>query len=126
MQEHFKTLAEEYNTKHRALLAEDPGLKREYAITVTQRNQEFLDRILTPAEPGVVFFGAAHWQDMEAQLTKRGTSYAVVVPKGISWPPQPKDAATIEADMLKLGAKLKKTILTLGDGARISITIPIK
>lgn len=122
----FKKLADEYNAKHQALLAEDPGLKREYDITVTQRNKEFLDRILAPAEPGIVFFGAAHWQDIEEQLTKRGTSYAVVVPKGIAWPPTPKDDATIKADMLNLGAKLKKTALTLGDGTKVEITIPLE
>jgi hypothetical protein len=93
---------------------------------VTLRNKEFLDRLLTPAEPGVVFFGAGHWQDIEAQLTKRGTSYAVVVPRGIAWPPKPKDAAAILTDMLKLGAKLKKTTLTLGDGTKAEITIPIE
>ncbi len=126
LQERFQTLATEYNAKHRALLAEDPDLKREYDITVTQRNKEFLDRLLAPATPGLVFFGAAHWQDIEEQLTKRGTSYAVVVPKGIAWPPTPKDAATIKADMLNLGAQLKKTSLTLGDGKRIDLTIPIE
>ncbi len=126
LQDRFKTLATEYNAKHQALLAEDPGLKREYAITVTQRNKEFLDRLLAPAEPGVVFFGAGHWQDIEQQLTARGTSYAVVVPKGITWPPTTKDDATIKADMLKLGAKLRKTSLTLGDGTKAELTIPIE
>ena len=126
LQDRFKTLAAEYNAKHQALLAEDPGLKREYAITVTQRNKEVLDRILAPAAPGVVFFGAGHWQDIEKQLTELGTSYAVAVPQGLSWPPKPQDDDAIKADMLKLGAKLKHTTLTLGDGTRINITIPIK
>ena len=126
LQASLKALADEYNTKHLALLAEDPDLKREYDITVTQRNKEFLDRVLAPAEPGVVFFGAGHWQDIEKQLTDQGTSYAVIVPKGLSWPPKLKDDAAIKADMLKLGAKLKQTTLTLGDGDRINIIIPIE
>ena len=42
----LKAIAGEYNAKHRALLEEDPGLKREYDITVTQRNKAFLDHLL--------------------------------------------------------------------------------
>ena len=121
----LKAIAGEYNAKHRALLEEDPGLKREYDITVTQRNKAFLDHLFAAKQPGVVFFGVGHWQDLERQLAERKTSYAVVVPAGMSWPPTPKDDATIYAEMLELGAKLRECALNLGDGTRTSITIPI-
>jgi hypothetical protein len=121
----MKVIADEYNAKHRALLEEDPGLKREYNITVTQRNKMFLDYLLAPEEPGVVFFGSGHWQDLKKQLEERNLSYAVVVPTGMSWPPQTKDDATRYADMLKLGASLKEATLNLGDGTRERLTIPI-
>ena len=126
LQESLNKLAVEYNAKHRAILAEDPGLKREYDVTVTQRNNAFLDRILAPEEPGVVFFGAGHWQDIEEQLSRRGVSYAVVVPAGMQWPPEKKDADVIKADMMTLGAKLKEANLTLGDGTRVQLKIPLE
>ncbi len=126
LQANFKKLADEYNAKHRAILAEDPDLKREYDITVTQRNKEFLDRLLAPAAPGAAFFGAGHWPDIEKQLDERKVSYVVVVPKGVPWPPTTKDAATIKADMLELGAKLKQTSITLGDGTKVEIKIPLE
>ena len=119
-------LAGEYNTKRRALLEDDPGLKKEYAITVTDRNKSFLDNLLASESPGVAFFGAGHWPDIEKQLEERKVSYAVVVPKGVPWPPTKKDDATIYADMLKLGAKLRKANLKLGDGSSAAITIPIE
>jgi hypothetical protein len=122
----MKVIADEYNAKHRALLEEDPGLKREYDITVTQRNRIFLDYLLTPDEPGVVFFGAAHWQDLEQQLAQRGVSYAVVVPTGVSWPRAIKDDAAIYSDMLALGASLKEATLNLGDGTSERLIIPIE
>lgn len=121
----LKAIAGEYNAKHSALLEEDPGLKREYDITVTRRNKAFLDHLFAAKQPGVVFFGVGHWQDLERQLAERNTSYAVVVPAGMSWPPAPKDDATIYAEMLELGAKLRECALKLGDGSRTSITIPI-
>ena len=119
-------VAAEYNTKRRAILDEDPGLKKEYAITVTDRNKSFLDNLLASESPGLAFFGAGHWPDIEKQLEERKVSYAVVVPKGVPWPPTKKDDATIEADMLKLGAKLRKATLKLGDGASAEVTIPIE
>ena len=119
-------MAGEYNTKHRALLEDDPGLKKEYAITVTDRNTSFLDNLLGAGAPGVAFFGVAHWPDIEKQLDERNISYAVVVPKGVPWPPTKKDDAAIYTDMLNLGAKLKKASLTLGDGTKAEITIAIE
>ena len=121
----LKTIADEYNAKLHALLEEDPGLKREYDITVTQRNRMFLDYLLAPKKPGVVFFGIGHWQDLERQLAERNVSYAVVVPAGVAWPPKTKDDAAIFADMLQLGAKLKECTLTLGDGTGEQIIIPV-
>ena len=125
LQDRLDSIAEEYNAKHRALLKEDPGLKREYDITVTQRNKEFLDRLLAPKDPGVVFFGVGHWQDLEHQLAERKVSYAVVVPAGMTWPPKVKDDAARYSDMLQLGADLRDVHLTLGDGTSESIKIPI-
>lgn len=122
----LKSIAEEYNTKLDALLKEDPKLKREYDITVTQRNKAFLDYLLAPKKPGIVFFGAAHWQDLEEQLNKKGLSYAVIVPTGVSWPPTKKDEDTIFSDMLELGVQLKNCTLELGDGNKAKITIPVK
>ena len=126
LQASLAAVAEEYNTKRREVLEKDPGMKKEYAITVTQRNKSFLDNLLAAKTPGVAFFGVAHWPDIERQLGARKVSYAVVVPKGVPWPPAEKDAAAIESDMLKLGAKLKKTAITLGDGAKAEITIPFE
>jgi tetratricopeptide (TPR) repeat protein len=121
----LKTIAEDYNAKHHALLEEDPGLKREYDITVTQRNRMFLNYLLAPKKPGVVFFGIGHWQDLEKQLAERNVSYAVVVPTGVAWPPKTKDDAAIFSDMLQLGAKLKECGLSLGDGTGKQLIVPI-
>jgi hypothetical protein len=126
LQASLTAVAREYNTKRRTVLEEDPGLKKEYAITVTQRNKAFLDKLLAAETPGVAFFGAAHWPDIEKQLDERKVPYAVVVPKGVSWPRTLKDPATIEADMQALGAKLRKATLRLGDGESAAITIPIE
>ncbi len=119
-------IAEEYNEKYRKLLEGDPLLKREYAITVTQRNKMFLDFLLAEDNPGVVFFGAEHWQDLEAQLKKRGTSYAVVVPKGVSWPRKVKTDQLRFQDMKELGAQLRDCNITLGDGGQRVIQIPFE
>jgi hypothetical protein len=86
----------------------------------------FLDYLLAADEPGVVFFGAAHWQDLEQQLAQRGVSYAVVVPTGVSWPRATKDDAAIYSDMLALGASLKEATLNLGDGTSERLIIPIE
>ena len=85
----------------------------------------FLDYLLAPGKPGVVFFGIGHWQDLERQLAERNVSYAVVVPAGVAWPPKAKDDAAVYAEMLELGAKLKECNLSLGDGTGERITIPI-
>ena len=122
----LKAIAEEYNGKHETILKNDPGLKNEYAITVTQRNKAFLDKILAADGPGLVFFGAGHWQDLEQQLRERDISYALVVPKGVDWPPAKKDDAAIYADMLELGCQLRQTKLTLGDGTVAEIKVWIK
>jgi len=121
-----KTIAVEYNSKLEALLKEDPELKREYAITVTERNKAFLDNILAADGPGVVFFGAGHWQELEKQLEDRDISYALVVPRGLAWPPVMKDDADIYADMLELGCKLKKSSIQLGDGSKAELDFTIK
>ena len=122
----MKAIADEYNAKHRMLLKGDPGLKHEYDVTVTMRNRMFLENLLAQDEPGVVFFGASHWQDLEQQLERRGVSYAVVVPAGVSWPREIMDDDDIFSDMLELGASLSKANLTLGDGTRETLTIPIE
>ncbi len=122
----LKTIAEEYNVKRRALLKKDPGLKGEYAITVTKRNKIFLAHLLAPDDPGIAFFGAGHWQDLEKQLEEKNVSYIVVVPKGMSWPPKKKDDAAIYADMLELGCTLKECSVKLGDGGSDKIIVPIE
>lgn len=122
----LKAIADKYNASRRAILEKDPGLKGEYAITVTERNRMLLDRLLASGEPGIVFFGAGHWQDLEKQLDARNVSYVVVVPKGVAWPRKRKDDATIHTDMLKLGCSLKQCNITLGDGGRDVIIVPIE
>ena len=126
LQANLTAVAKEYNTKRRDALDENPGLKKEYTITVTDRNKSFPDNLLAAETPGVAFFGVSHWPDIEKQLEERKVSYAVVVPKGVPWPPAKKDDATIQADMLGLGAKLRKANLKLGDGTSAPITIPIE
>ncbi|MCX6877730.1 MAG: hypothetical protein NTW21_28555 [Verrucomicrobia bacterium] len=104
----------------------DPGLKNEYDITVIQRNQVFIDNILEAKEPGIIMCGGGHIQDLIDQLTTRGVSYLIVVPKGIEWPPVKKDDDKIYADMLELGCQLKKCNLGFGDGGAVQINLPIE
>ena len=125
LQASLAAVAEEYNPKRRAIIEADPGMKKEYAITVIQRNAAFLDSLLAAESPGVAFFGAGHWPEIEQQLEARNVSCAVVVPKGVPWPPTKKDDAAIESEMLQLGAKLRKADLKLGDGSSATIVIPI-
>lgn len=122
----LNAIAKDYNKEHDAILKEDPGLQREYAITVTHRNKAFLDNLLAAKGPGLVFFGAAHWEDLKKQLTKRGKSYVLIVPKGLDWPPPHKDDATILADMLKLGCQLHNVTITFGEGGQTVIKIPLR
>jgi hypothetical protein len=115
-----------YNAKLEKILEEDPGLKREYEITVGQRNKIFLDNMDAADGPAVVFCGKGHYQDIATQLTERGASYVVAVPAGMEWPPTVKDADTIFADMRKLGCQLKEVSLRFGDGGAAKIKLPIQ
>ena len=126
LEKRLNDIAKDYNKEHDAILKADPGLKREYAITVTHRNRAFLDNLLAAKGPGIVFFGAAHWEDLKQQLTKRGTSYALIVPKGLQWPRTHKDDATILSDMLKLGCQLHSVTITFGEGGHTVIKIPLR
>ncbi len=129
-QAEFKELiakaCEGYNAKRQEILNADPGLKKEYDITVVQRNKIFIDSILETEEPGIIMCGGGHIQDLTEQLQKRGVSYLIAVPKGIEWPPVKKDDDKIYADMLGLGCQLKKCGLQLGDGVSIQVQLPIE
>lgn len=126
----FKALTDEackgYNEKRQEVLKADPGLKHEYDITVIQRNKVFIDNILATKEPGIVVCGGGHIQDLIDQLKQRGVSYAIVVPKGIEWPPVKKDDDKIYSDMLALGCNLRKCNLGFGDGGSVQINLPIE
>lgn len=128
-QAEFVALMEEacrgYNLKRKAIREADPGLRKEYDITVTRRNKECIDNLLAAGEPGIVMYGGGHVQDLIDQLQARGVSYMIVVPEGIEWPPVKKDDAVILADMLKLGCQLKTCTLGFGDGGSAQITLPI-
>jgi hypothetical protein len=63
---------EGYGEKLAKILEEDPGLKKEYEITVTRRNQNFLDNMGDARKPGVVLCGRGHFHDLVAQLDHRG------------------------------------------------------
>lgn len=115
-----------YNERLDALLKEDPGLKREYDITVTQRNKVFIDNTLAAKGPGIIMCGGGHIQDLIDQFDERKLSYMIIVPQGIQWPPVKKDDETIYKDMLKLGCQLKKCNLQLGDGTSAQVSMPIK
>jgi hypothetical protein len=125
----FDRLIEEaaggYNERRKAILKEDPGLKREYGITVLQRNKEFIDNSLAVEGPGIILCGGGHVQDLIRQFEERGLSYMIVVPKGISWPPAKKDEGDIYREMLALGCQLKNCSITLGDGKGINVLIPV-
>lgn len=114
-----------YNAKLAKILENDPELKKEYEITVTQRNKIFLDNLAAAEGPGVLLCGAGHYHDLVAQLDERNASYAVAVPSGMSWPPAKKDDATIFADMRELGCQLKEVNLGFGDGGSAKIKFPI-
>ncbi len=126
----FDRLIEEaaggYNERRRGILKEDPGLKREYDITVIQRNKEFIDNSLAVDGPGIILCGGGHVQDLIRQFEGRGLSYMIVVPKGAAWPPAKKDDEVIYRDMLALGCQLKKCSIVLGDGKGIDVLIPIE
>jgi hypothetical protein len=122
----IKALAEDYDAKHRDLLGKDPGCESEHAITVTRCNRMLLDRLLAGDKPGVLFFDAGHWADLEKQLVARGVPHAVVVPAGVPWPPGEKDPAAIKTEMRQLGASLRKCSIWLGDGGSDHITIPVE
>jgi hypothetical protein len=125
----FDRLIEEaaagYNERRKAILKEDPGLKREYGITVLQRNKEFIDNSLAVDGPSIIMCGGGHVQDLIRQFEERGLSYMIVVPKGISWPPAKKDDEVIYREMLALGCQLKNCSIVLGDGKGINVLIPI-
>ena len=115
-----------YNAKRQEILESDPGLKKEYDITVVQRNKVFIDNILETEEPGIIMCGGGHIQDLTKQLKERGVSYMIAVPEGIEWPPVAKDDEKIYMDMLALGCQLKKCGLQLGDGVSVEVKLPIE
>ena len=115
-----------YNARLDDLLSKDPGLKNEYDITVTQRNKVFIDNTKAAEGPGIIMCGGGHIQDLIDQFKKQKTSYMIVVPKGMQWPPSKKDEKAIYNDMLKLGCQLKTCNLQFGDGTGAKIKIPIK
>jgi hypothetical protein len=117
---------EGYNARLDALLSEDSGLKKEYDITVVQRNKVFIDNSMAVKGPTVIMCGGGHIQDLLDQLDKRKIPHMIVVPKGIAWPPAKKDDETIYSDMLKLGCQLKSCNLKFGDGTGTNIKIPIE
>lgn len=129
-QAEFTTLinkaCEGYNDRLDALLKEDPGLKKEYDITVIQRNKVFIDNAMVVEGPAIIMCGGGHIQDLIDQFDKRKIPHMIVVPKGIAWPPAKKDDETIYRDMLNLGCQLKSCNLTFGDGTGANIKIPIK
>jgi len=129
-QTEFTTLiskaCEGYNSRLDALLLDDPGLKKEYDITVIQRNKVFIDNSMAVEGPTIILCGGGHIQDLIDQLDKRKIPHMIVVPKGIAWPPAKKDDETIYSDMLKLGCQLKSCDLKFGDGTGANIKIPIK
>jgi len=117
---------EGYNTRLDALLSEDPGLKKEYDITVIQRNKVFIDNSMAVEGSTVIMCGGGHVQDLIDQFDQRKIPYMIVVPKGIAWPPAKKEDETIYKDMLNLGCQLKSCNLQFGDGTGANIKIPIK
>ena len=117
---------EGYNARLDAVLSEDPGLKKEYDITVIQRNKVFIDNAMAVEGPTIIMCGGGHIQDLIDQFDKRKIPHMIVVPKGIAWPPAKKDDKTIYSDMLKLGCQLKTCNLKFGDGTGAEIKIPIK
>lgn len=123
---HIAEACKGYNEQLEGLLIADPGLKREYDITVTQRNKVFIDNTLAAKGPGIIMCGGGHIQNLTDQLEKRKISYMIIVPKGIQWPPAEKDEKTIYNDMLQLGCNLKTCDLRFGDGTSAKIQIPIK
>ena len=114
------------NEKREEILKNDPGLKKEYDITVTQRNKVFIDNILKAGKPGILMCGGGHVQDLIAQLKTRKMSYMIIVPEGVDWPPPEKDDEKIYEDMLKLGCQLRVCDLKFGDGGTAKVQLPIK
>ncbi len=114
-----------YNEKRAQILKDDPDLKKDYDITVGYRNREFIKNLTALEGPGIIMCGCGHLHDMKAQLEAQKISYAVVVPKTLSWPIEKKTDKQIFQDMLNLGCQLKKVGLRLGDGVPIEVKIPI-
>lgn len=115
-----------YNARLDALLLEDPGLKKEYDITVVQRNKAFIENAMATQGPTIIMCGGGHIQDLIEQLNRRKVAHMIVVPKGIAWPPVKTDDEAIYRDMRKLGCQLRSCILELGDGTRAKVKIDIK
>jgi len=115
-----------YNDKHDAILKADPKLKNEYNITVGQRNKVFIENTLAAKGAGIIFCGVAHTNNLLAQMDEKGISYAIIVPKGVTWPVKEKTDDEKFADMLKLGCQLKECNLQFGDGTSAKIKLPIK
>jgi len=115
-----------YNAGLDALLLKDPKLKKEYDITVIQRNKVFIDNSMAVKGPTIIMCGGGHIQDLIDQFNKQKIPHMIVVPKGIAWPPAKKDDKTIYNDMLKLGCQLRSCNLQFGDGTSAKIKIPIK
>lgn len=117
---------EGYNDKHDEVVKNDPGLKKEFAVTVSQRNKAFIDNILSAEQPGILFCGKAHTHDLLAQIDAKGVDYMVIVPAGVDWPVKKKSDKEIYEDMLKFGCQLKNIRLKFGDGFEAKVTLPIR
>lgn len=128
-QEEFTKLiaeaAEGYNDKRAAILEDDPKLKKEYRLTVSQRDKDFIDNIIAEDGPGIIMCGSGHIHDLKDQLGELGLSFMIVVPKTLDWPIKRKSEQEIHEDMLKQGCKLKSCNLKFGDGTGAQITIPV-
>lgn len=114
-----------YNEKRATILKNDPKLKEEYRLTVSQRDLDFIENITAKDGPGIIMCGVGHYHDLKEQLKKRGDSFMIVVPKSLAWPVAKKTEEEIYQDMLKQGCKLKKCSLTFGDGVKATIQIPV-
>ncbi|GEM_PF-4820261 len=129
-QEEFQGLMEAacrgYNEGVDKILETDPKLLNEYAKVVTERNRSMLEHARATQSPVILFLGSAHTHDLIEQLQELDMDYTILVPKGVTWPVQPKNEEEIFEDMLKMGCQLKRVTLGFGEGGSTKLTLPLR
>jgi hypothetical protein len=112
----MQTVSDAYDRAMEPIIANDPDGSKEYAHTVSKRDDVYINNAMASGAPTVMLIGAAHHHDLTTKMKERGRPFYVIVPERLAWP-QNTTPDLLRSELVK-AARPPSTLLIKADNGQ--------